>query len=233
MRAVIFAAGEGKRLRPLTLKTPKPLLKIGGKTFLERIMGALPFFVNEIIIVVGYKGGQIKKFFGKKYKKRKIFYVVQKKLNGTGQALLLTKKYFSKKERFLILNSDELITKKEIDDCFSHEFSWLARRIKNLAHTASGVISKGVKIIKVIEKSKNKNSDIVLAGMIIVSSDIFKFKSAKGRGGEYRVESMMKEFIKSHDTFAVFGENKVENVSPRNPEEFDKLDKKLSITAKK
>ncbi len=233
MRAVIFAAGKGERLRPLTFKTPKPLLKIGGKTFLERIIDVLPFFVNEIIIVIGYKRGQIKKFFGKKYKNRKIFYVVQKKLNGTGRALLLTKKYFKKKERFLILNGDELLTQKEIKGCFSHEFSWLTRRIKNLAHTATGAISKGGKIIKIVEKPKNKNSDIVLAGMIVANSDIFKFKPAKGREGEYRVESMMEEFIKSHDTSAVFGENKVENISPRNSKELDKLDKKLSIRARK
>ncbi len=131
MKAVIFAAGKGERLRPLTFKTPKPLLKIGGKTFLERIIGALPSFVNEIIIVVGYKKEQIKKFFGKKYKNRKIHYVIQKKLNGTGRALLLTQKYFKEKEKFLILNADELLTPKEIKGCFSKEFSWISLRIKN------------------------------------------------------------------------------------------------------
>ena len=79
MKTVIFAAGKGERLRPLTFKIPKPLLKISGKTFLERIIDALPFFLNEIIIVVGYKKEQIKKFLGEKYKNRKIYYVVQKK----------------------------------------------------------------------------------------------------------------------------------------------------------
>lgn len=235
MKAVILAAGKGERLRPLTLKTPKPLLKINGKTFLERIIDVLSSSVSEIIIVIGYKGGQIKKFFGTKYKNRKIRYVVQKKLNGTGSALLLTEKYFKEKERFLILNADELLTKKEIKDCLSHKFSWLSRRVKNPEQFAVAIISKKGKIIGVIENPKKSSSDIVaaVAGMVVVNSGIFKYRPAKGRKGEYRVESMMNEFIKDHDVFAVFGENKVENISPRNLKELDKLDKKLRIQARK
>lgn len=233
MKAVIFAAGRGERLSPLTLKTPKPLLKIGGKTFLERIIDALPPLANEIIIVIGYKGGQIKKFFGAEYRNRKIRYVVQKKLNGTGSALLLTKKYFRERERFLILNADELLTKKEVKGCFSRKFSWLSRRIKNPQQSAVAIISKARKIVAITENPALKKSDAVVAGMMIVDSDIFKYKPMRGRKGEYRVESMMNKFIKSHDVFAVFGENKVEKISPRNLEEFDKLDKKFSIRARK
>ncbi len=233
MKAVIFAAGKGERLRPLTFKTPKPLLKIGGKTFLERIIGALPSFVNEIIIVVGYKKEQIKKFFGKKYKNRKIHYVIQKKLNGTGRALLLTQKYFKEKEKFLILNADELLTPKEIKGCFSKEFSWISRRIKNPQQFAVAVVSKNKKIVNVVEKPKNKKFSLALGGMMLVNSDIFKYKPVKGRKGEYRVESMMNKFIRSHDVFAFSGENKVENISPGTPEELDKLDKKFSIKVRK
>ncbi len=196
---------------------------------MERIIDALPFFLNKIIIVVGYKKEQIKKFLGEKYKNREIYYVVQKKLNGTGRALLLTRKYFKEKERFLILNADELLTQKEIKGCFSKEFSWISRHIKNPQQSAVAAVSKNKKIVSVIEKPKNKKFNLVLGGMILASSDIFKYKPVKGRKGEYRVESMMNKFIRSHDVFAFFGENKVENISPGTPEELDKLDKKFSI----
>ena len=58
MQAVILAAGEGKRMRPLTLERPKPLIEVAGRPILEHIIDALPREVDEIILVVGYKGGQ-------------------------------------------------------------------------------------------------------------------------------------------------------------------------------
>ena len=65
MKAVILAAGEGVRMRPLTNNCPKPMIKILGKPILHHIIDALPDEVNEIILVVGYLGDQIENYFGK------------------------------------------------------------------------------------------------------------------------------------------------------------------------
>lgn len=55
-RAVIIAAGEGKRLRPVTMETPKPLIKVNGKRMLDTQIEALRVNgIREIYIVVGYK----------------------------------------------------------------------------------------------------------------------------------------------------------------------------------
>ena len=54
MKCVILAAGKGTRLRPLTEDTPKPLIKVSGKTLLDRIVESLPSAVDELIIVTGY-----------------------------------------------------------------------------------------------------------------------------------------------------------------------------------
>ena len=55
-RAVIIAAGEGKRLRPVTLKTPKPLIRVNGKRIIETGIEALRSNgIHDIYIVVGYK----------------------------------------------------------------------------------------------------------------------------------------------------------------------------------
>ncbi len=88
MKAVILAAGKGKRMRLLTDKTPKPLLVVGGKTFLDHILSSLPRSVDEIILVIGHKGEQIKKYIGKKYGSKQIFYVVQHQRKGTVHALM-------------------------------------------------------------------------------------------------------------------------------------------------
>ncbi len=55
-RAVIMAAGFGSRLRPLTLATPKPLIRVQGKVIIERMIEALlQNGMEEIVVVVGYK----------------------------------------------------------------------------------------------------------------------------------------------------------------------------------
>ena len=63
MKAVIPCAGEGVRMRPLTLRTPKQLLEVGGKPILVHIFENLPDEIDEVILVVGYLGDKIREYF--------------------------------------------------------------------------------------------------------------------------------------------------------------------------
>lgn len=65
MKAMILAAGLGKRMRPLTDRTPKPLLKVAGKPLLQYHLEALgEAGVHEVIINTAYLGEQIEAFAG-------------------------------------------------------------------------------------------------------------------------------------------------------------------------
>lgn len=67
-RAIIMAAGLGNRLKPLTLTTPKPLIKVNGKPMIENVIEALHGNgIEEIYIVVGYKKEQFN-YLMEKYK---------------------------------------------------------------------------------------------------------------------------------------------------------------------
>ncbi len=77
MKAIILAAGVGNRLKPVTDKMPKSLIKIGKKTILEQMIDSLVSFgVNDICFVVGHMRHMIIDFVGKKYKTAKFKYVV-------------------------------------------------------------------------------------------------------------------------------------------------------------
>ncbi len=65
MRAMILAAGRGERMRPLTDRTPKPLLKVAGKALIEYHLERLAAAgISEVIINHAYLGRQIEQFLG-------------------------------------------------------------------------------------------------------------------------------------------------------------------------
>ncbi len=64
---MILAAGLGTRMQPITLKTPKPLIKVGSKSLLDRAINLLiNHGIEEIAINVHHLADQIKNFINKK-----------------------------------------------------------------------------------------------------------------------------------------------------------------------
>ncbi|MFC7140341.1 bifunctional sugar-1-phosphate nucleotidylyltransferase/acetyltransferase [Halosimplex aquaticum] len=87
--AVVLAAGEGTRLRPLTRNRPKPMLPAANRPILEYVFDALVAAdVRQIVVVVGYKRDRVRDHFGPTYKGVDLTYVTQHKQLGSGHALL-------------------------------------------------------------------------------------------------------------------------------------------------
>src|SRR3989344_5644423 len=93
MQTVILAAGKGIRLRPVTLKVPKPLVLLNDRPILEHILNELPKKVDEVILVIGYLGDKVKKHFGNNFLGKKIKYVIQEEQLGTFHALKQAKNF--------------------------------------------------------------------------------------------------------------------------------------------
>ncbi len=84
-----MAAWEGSRMRPLTDTTPKPLLKICGKTIIEHNIESIIDQFDEIYLIVKYKSECFRTYFGETYKGKKIHYIEQtEELMWTGAAIL-------------------------------------------------------------------------------------------------------------------------------------------------
>lgn len=111
MKAVILAAGEGKRLKPITSSRPKPMIPIAGKPLLEyTILGLKDAGINEILLVVGYKEDVIKDYFGNGIDKVniKINYITQDKYFGTAHAAGYAKEFVNNKP-FLLMYGDVFV----------------------------------------------------------------------------------------------------------------------------
>ena len=108
-RAMILAAGLGTRMKPLTLETPKPLIKVGSKNLLERSINLLENHgVEQIIINVHYLATQVEKFISNVKSKVKITISDEKDLLlDTGGGVKEGTKNFGKNP-FFVLNPDTL-----------------------------------------------------------------------------------------------------------------------------
>ena len=124
MQAVILAAGLGTRMKELTKDVPKPLLRSGSETLLEQKLKNLPDAIGEVVIVVGYLGNRIREALGDSQFGRKITYVVQNELKGTGHALSLCEPVLT--DRFLVLMGDDLYRKEDLTELLKHPLAVLA-----------------------------------------------------------------------------------------------------------
>ena len=112
MKAVILAAGEGRRLRPFTETMPKVMLPVANKPILEYVIDAVKNSgIDEIILVVGYKKEVIMEYF-EDYEGIKLTYVFQDKQLGTAHALMQAKGYIQ--DTFIVLSGDNIIDQRSI-----------------------------------------------------------------------------------------------------------------------
>ncbi|MFZ6014053.1 MAG: nucleotidyltransferase family protein [Bacteroidota bacterium] len=114
---VIMAGGEGRRLRPLTEKVPKPLLKVGSKPILEHNLDRLVRFgVDDYWVCVRYLGEQIVDYFKDGSNKNiKIEYIWEDEPLGTIGAI---KKISTFKHDHILLTNSDLLTNLDYEDFY-------------------------------------------------------------------------------------------------------------------
>lgn len=204
MKAIILAAGEGIRMQPLTLKTPKPLLKIGGRPILEYIVKTLPIETNELILVIGYLGEQIKDYCGNKFLGRSVRYIWQKKKLGTYNALKLCEPLIEKGERFLVLCADDIQSTKEIKDCLDYERAIVVAEADDPRKFGVVLLNDNGSVAEIIEKPENPLSNLVSTGTLLLDSKIFEYEADLHQSGEYFLTSAITKMLKdNHQIFAV------------------------------
>jgi len=94
VKVIIPLAGKGTRLRPHTYVTPKPLLRVGGKTVMSYILDELKALgITEIIFITGYLKETIEQYVAREYPEFKSKFIEQEVQNGTAGAINLARPY--------------------------------------------------------------------------------------------------------------------------------------------
>ena len=116
--AVLMAGGKGERLRPLTEKTPKPLLPVGDKAIIDHNVDRLiSFGIKHISVTVNYLGEQLEEHFREPRKEVQIQTVREPKFLGTIGSIKFVPELFN--DTVLVMNSD-LFTNINYEDFYLH-----------------------------------------------------------------------------------------------------------------
>ena len=121
MKAVILAAGEGSRMRPLTYTRPKVMLPIANKPILEHLLiEAAGAGIGEFIFIVGYRDEQVRNYFGSGDRWGvSISYCTQRKQSGTADAVRTVENMVD--GNFLMINGDVIVSQNDISSLASRD----------------------------------------------------------------------------------------------------------------
>lgn len=116
--AVLMAGGKGERLRPLTEKTPKPLLEVGGKCIIDHNVDRLiSYGVKHINVTINYLGEQIEEHFATPRDGIQVHTFREPKFLGTIGSIKFVDTFYN--DTVLVMNSD-LFTNVDYEDFFLH-----------------------------------------------------------------------------------------------------------------
>jgi len=185
MQAVILAAGLGMRMRPLTDTVAKPLLKIGERPLLEYTFDALPDEVDEVIMVIGYLGEQVRAYLGENFRGRIIKYAVQERLEGTAKALWEAKSLLH--GRFLVLMADDIYAKADIRKCLTHERAMLVMRSASVGPGGKVLLGDNARFLGVEEGKSHPLGSLISTNAFVLTPELWSYEPVKltDREGEW------------------------------------------------
>lgn len=150
MKAIILAAGEWTRLRPLTYQMPKAMVEVWGKSLLEHNMERLLWYVDEFIIVVKYKKEKVEEKIWNTYKWIPVQYHIQNEEKWTWAAI----KWIRIKGDIIIAYADAIISQIDVDNVINAKgFAVLGKKVQNPEKYGIFKIEDGY-ITEIIEKPK-------------------------------------------------------------------------------
>ena len=201
MDGIILAGGEGTRMRPLTLATPKPLLPLQNRPILEWALMSLRGIVERVLVVAHYLKAQIAEFMAR----QTLFadYALVEQLPrplGTGHALLCCRDRLQSDE-FLVINGDDLFSRSALNELSRQRYGILSARRRD--YERFGVIVRNAAgDFHAIDEKPPRGRYAAPApcsiGAYKFRADIFAHRLEKTARGEYEISDFMTAAARDH-----------------------------------
>ncbi|PPD58741.1 bifunctional sugar-1-phosphate nucleotidylyltransferase/acetyltransferase [Dehalogenimonas etheniformans] len=197
LKAVILAAGEGRRMKPLTFTRPKPMITVANKPILEwLLLECIAAGITEFAFIIGYREGSIRDYFGDGTRwKVRISYFIQAEATGTASAIKLAQGMVG--DRFIVLNGDGIIGKADIERLASFPSTSIAVQEVNDT-TGLGIIEvENGRVKSILEKPEYATSKLANAGTYLFTEAIFQAidRTEKSPRGQFEITRSLEILI--------------------------------------
>ena len=199
--ALILCAGFGKRLNPLTLKTPKPLLELKNITMLESCINLIiKLGIEKIYLNTFHLGGQIFDFIKIKNFPINIQIVEDgKEILNTGGGILNMINHYQDND-YLIFNPDTLWNKNYINEINEMQNFYFSKKLNNILLVTKKQLSfdknfRGDFQLKDNLLKKNDNKDYIYIGCQILNKNLFEKYNVKN----FSILEIWNELLKKNE----------------------------------
>ena len=134
------------------------------------------------ILNIPYLKEQIIDFFGLEYNGRKIKYVYQEKLLGSGYAIHLCRDIL--KDKFLVLMGDDIYSKEDMKKCIQNDLCICVKEVEGDFNGGKIILDKSGNLENILEGEHKKNGSLVNIGMYVLNHNFFKYDLVKIKGRE-------------------------------------------------
>lgn len=203
--AIVLAAGEGTRLRPLTQNRPKPMLPAATKPILGHVFDQLiDAGISELVVVVGYRRDRVQSHFGSTYRNVPITYVTQEHQLGTGHAVLTAESEVS--GTCLVINGDQIADSRIINDALeAHDRNAVATiallQRSNVEAYGGALVDGDGSVTRIAENPRDGHDYDLNAGVYVLEPAAFDaIRAAEPEFGEHHLLGGLSKLIDMGDT---------------------------------
>jgi UDP-N-acetylglucosamine diphosphorylase/glucosamine-1-phosphate N-acetyltransferase len=203
VKAVVLAAGEGTRLRPLTETRPKPLVPVAGRPLVEHVMAASSSVVDEFVLVVGYSAEDVQSRIGSEFSGIPVSYVEQRQQRGTAHAIACVEEEID--EQFLVLNGDVVVDESLVSALAASSGHAVATMPVDSPSNYGVVSVDDGELSGLVEKPENPPSSLANLGLYAFEPTIFEAIDAvnESERGEYEVTDAVTTLLEWGETVSV------------------------------
>mgnify|MGYP000283051407 FL=1 len=202
MQAVLLAAGQGTRMRPLTDSLPKPMLPVADRPLLAHTAdAAVDAGADELIVVVGYEAEEVRSYFGERYRGVPVTFAIQQSQDGTADAVRAAREYLD--GPFAVLNGDNLYDPTSIESLFDSGPALATFQVADPSNY--GVISvEGNYVSDIVEKPADPPTNLANTGAYVFPAETREWLDVpESERGEYEITDVVARVIDEYDVTPV------------------------------